>query len=944
MKKSYILALAATVMTGLSLTAADWVCGNKEPNRIDCEKDSFKPVKLLIGRDAISQWRWSKAHGIGFKKDLPGGELFSGKIAGGKCYFSMKFLFSKPISRFRFVTPRCKAVVFDKGGCSFEYSIDDGKTFHILSNLNVAVPGYKKGGEIAPKTSKWINFTINQNIRKLIVRIVLTGYIGRMYWGGAESNGGIIEYEARKAGAGIGYDIRMTPDNSNVANVYYTGLPPTIFSRAAQNKDLSLSRVEVRDLGRNCFAGDCAITAIGDTSVISLPKLMPGIYELRFWVRKNVKQVKRIALVRSARVLSWMEITQSPFGLKGITRNGRFRKSASIDGPALGRMLGAHQARTGGGPSWVSVCNSGRGQYRWTDPEQKALTLASYGIALRNNLAWTPRWAVDMSRVKKGHWFGHYPPKDEYFKDYAEFCRRSAERNKGIFEPEYEIWNEPNNEPYGSFKGRFEEFVRICKTAATSVKSVDPDAKMILGTTGDSDVGYVYRLLKAGLSKYYSIIDVHPYRHSDRGPEDGVLRDINRLKLVIRNFGDNQDIIFTEVGWPTHIGHHRAYMPVTEFQQACFNSRMLLVSLAGGVKRVHFHMLRDWGVKRKNPEHNFGFIKLNGDPKLTIPAFSTTTRHLERARFIGRVQMSDFYHVWYWDSPWRTDCKLVTAWADTQGMKRKPEWVKLKGNLVYAEDLWGGTPPSSRLIAKKGQVQVLPGADPIFLYIKNGDLASLKPLPRALRPFFFKKLTAKKYNGGRIDYAKLNNKFTIAKTENKTMGYAGIGQEGDKLASSDKQNKKSSFSILYDDKGLYVVVSVKSGRPMKNKRRGWWIWAGDCVRLYLGFDNAAFFGDKQYQVCIAPETEDNGPPQAVRISYDTKGGGAGTVIQNAQITSRNTKDGWVMKAMIPWSFFPKKPQPGDKCSFDISVPGGSWNSSSADKWNNPLRWGQLQFD
>jgi len=938
MKK--ITMLIITLLAGVTLYASDWQIDQKGYNIINCPDDETQPIRLQLGRDSLSSWRWSTASGIQPRKDKNSGELFLTKIAGGTCYFAMKFKFSCPVTKFRYITPLCKGVVFNNNSCDFEYSIDSGKTFKPMAKLDSSTPDYKQGGLLRPQTGKWINLG-TKGVQEITLKVALSGYIGQIFFGGGESNGNIIEYEYNPTAKSTGMIIKLEPDHSKLAGVYYQGQEPVIFVTDISKKKRDVPIVKVFDLGRNLPAGSCGSSMIGNTAVMNLPTLHPGIYELRFIVDNEVKATRRLALVKPARELSWQETTQSPFGIVGITRPSTFRKSASVNGPALGKMLGVHQARCSGGPSWVTVCNSGIDKYKWDDnPEKKALEMAQYGIALHNNLAWTPQWAVDPKRVKKGDWFGHYPPQEKYYEKFAEFCRLSAERNKGIFVPEYEVWNEPNNEPYGSFKGHFSEFVKVCKTAADAVHSVDPQARMILGTTGDSDVGYIYKLLKAGLSKDYAIVDIHPYRHTDQGPEDGLLSDINRLKSVIKKFGNNQDIIFSEVGWSTQIGYHPAYLPVTEFQQACFNTRTLLISIASGVKRIHFHILRDWGLDPHNPEHHFGFVKVSGESKLSVPAMNTAARHLEHAEFTGRLSLPDFYHAWYWNTPWQKDCKLVTVWVDTQALGKKPEWINLKGTLVDAEDIWGGMPPESRLQADRGVIKVLPGADPIFLYIKDSGNLKLKKLPPALRPFFIKKINVKKYTG-KTDYSRLDNYFNTATTADKSMGYAGIDLKGEKAVES---NKKSSFSVRYDDKGLYIIVNVKSGKPMKNDKSGWWIWAGDCARLYIGFDDSAFFGDSQYQICIAPETTNHGAPQAVRISYDSDGKGAGTIIKDAVIKSQNTADGWTMQAMIPWSFFPTKPKSGDNWTFDISVPGGYWNSGSSDKWNNPLRWGQIKFE
>lgn len=943
--------LSLNLLLGLLLPAtawtSDWTFGDKTPaNRIEV-KPGDTAASLAIGRSSRPSWRWASANGIGFKKAAgPDGELYVTKIAGGKTEFSLVFEFTKPLKKFRFISPRCQGLALEKGDIVFEYATGEKKEFKELCRVSVKTPGYVRGGQLPPQQSPWIEFAANQPVTVLTLRTTINGYVSRMIFSGGSDNGGIIEYETSSSTpAAAEVSLKLFPDAARLANCYYADQPPRFLIKIDPAAKTPITEIALFDAGRKKTAGNCRLISLGDSRIAELPPLPPGTYDFTARSGEKVCAQGRIALLPRPRNLTWPEIRESPFGIVGIARDGRFRESADLNAPALGQMMGVHQARTGGGPSWVGVCNGGPGKYAWPEePASQALRQAGYGIVLRNGLSWTPVWAVDKSRIKGKDWFGHYPPKKEHLQDFAEFCRRSAARNRNVFESEYEIWNEPNNEPFGSFKGTFEEFVELCLTAAKAVHEVDPQAKMILGTTGDADVGYIARLLKAGLSQHYAIVDIHPYRHTRQGPEDGLLGDINRLKRVIQKYGNHQAIIFSEVGWPTSSKDQPSYQKVSESEQACFNSRTLLISLAAGVKRIHFHMLTDWGKKAEEPEHNFGFVKISGEPKLTVSAVSTTARNLERAEFIGKAAAPPFHHLWYWKTPWQENATLVTVWADTQCLKKKPEWLTLSGTLLQAEDLWGGTPGKDRLIAGKNEIRVLPGADPLFLYVRNADRRKLEQLPPDLRPNLIKRALTQALPAGDIDFNHLAVPM-IAATATKTMGYAGIGDNGAvQTEPAVTGEKDSSFAVYQDDRGLTLAVNVKSGRPMKNNHSGWWVWAGDCVRLYIGKNQEPYMTPEHYQLCLAPVTADNGPPQAVLISYDAANGlKSGDIVPGVVIKATNTASGWAMSATIPWSFFPGKPKKGDQWRFDLSVPGAKWNNPADDNWSNPQRWGVLEF-
>lgn len=546
---------------------------------------------------------------------------------------------------------------------------------------------------------------------------------------------------------------------------------------------------------------------------------------------------------------------------------------------------------------------------------------------------------------------GHYPPKTEFLADYAEYCRRLAAKTKGWYTPEFEIWNEPNNEPYGSFKGTFEEFVAINRTAADAIHAVNPEARMILGTTGDADCGYIARLLKAGLADKFQIVDIHPYRHTSQGPEDGLDVDIRRPKKVIELYGRKQGIIFSEVGWPTYAGGNPGYGPVTLYQQACYFARTMFISMAMGVERVHVHILTDWKTTPNDPEGNFGLIDADARPKPSLCALANTARHLEQAKFLGVLAgLPGFHHAWVWQTPWMKGANVVTIWCDTAMTGGKTKWVALPGEPLMAEDLWGDAPGKRRLRHVGGKWEMLPGEDPIFVYVAAKDTpAKLEPLPTALRPWHLRRLDVLSVkdrtisvDGELSDWGELAATIGLDRRNGSaTMGFAGIGQAG-----KVREQNTSRFGVGYSDEGLLIGIHVKSGRPMKNDASFWWIWQGDCVRVYLStLDRQAvpFFSDDHFQFGLAPVTGGNGPAQAVHISYATpRGVKAGALIPGAKVAARNVPDGWTLEALIPWSYFGRMPKCGDIWSFDLEAAGSCWNGS-ASNWHDPTRWGTIQF-
>jgi hypothetical protein len=171
-------------------------------------------------------------------------------------------------------------------------------------------------------------------------------------------------------------------------------------------------------------------------------------------------------------------------------------------------------------------------------------------------------------------------------------------------------------------------------------------------------------------------------------------------------------------------------------QQADFLSRTFIIAVAAGVERVHWFILRDLGTNKRDPEQNFGLVDAKGQPKPALAALGATTRHLERARFQGVLPgVGAYQHVWVWQTPWIENTALLTIWCDTVMRKGPPQWTGLPGEVLLAEDLWGGPVSPQRFRHTADGWQALPGEDPLFVYVSRANMPNkLDPLPMSLRP------------------------------------------------------------------------------------------------------------------------------------------------------------------------------------------------------------------
>jgi hypothetical protein len=925
----------------LNTQAARWRMG---PENIIDIKEWGTTEKIAIGDGANRTWFWNNAWGVtlfpnhNMPDDQSSKELRLAK-SGSNCHWSLVFHFTKPISRFRFTTPQCSTIDLAGGDVYLQYTTNTDATSKELWRYSAKSPGYQKAGSIPPQQLPWVE--LSKPVETLTLDFVIDGFVGNMQFYDGIDDGGVLEYATLIPPIEQLTQIQLIPDGKDSANIYSLDEPLRAFIDVTPKQLAEPPVLVAADLGRNKSI-TIKTEPLGTGYLAELSTLPSGCYALTVHLQSDGKSVTvpgpRIVRVHPARVLTWNQTLHSPFGIFNVDSQ-----------PQLARLIGIHPLR-GGSPTWITA-NPAKDVYELNfDPKTVILHDMQVGFVRSHSLAFTPGWARAQPNL------GTYsPPTPEGMKNYAEYCRRLAKKTKGWYKPEFEIWNEPNNMPYGSFKGTFEEFVAICKTAADNVLAVNPKARMILGTTGGADVGFIERLFRAGLARQYKLVDIHPYRCTTQGPEDGLLCDINRLKKVIAKYGNNQGIIFSEIGWPTnphYVGGNAMYEPVSFFQQACFFSRTMFISIAAGVERVHFHYITDWESKPDDPEGNFGVIDAKQQPKPVLCALSTTARHLEQAKFLGRAKtLPEYHHFWYWQTPWEKNAVLLTAWCDTVMVKEgKVQWISLPGKPILVEDLWGERPDESRLRKNKDRWEVLPGEDPIFIYLPRHLLPqNLVPLPPVMRPWHLRRLTATplknpiKIDGDLSDWKDLPGEITVNRSTGAgAMGFAGIQEKEKKAVTKDT----SRFAVGYNDQGLYLAVRVRADKPMTNNDEYWWIWRGDCVRVYLGTVDPKEFpymSENQFQFALAPVTKGNGPPQAVNIGYPTpRKVGMGDLIPGAKLAAKQLEQAWTLEAFIPWSYVGKSPAPSEIWSFDIEAGGLVWNGQQ-DNWLNPLHWGQLEF-
>ncbi len=234
------------------------------------------------------------------------------------------------------------------------------------------------------------------------------------------------------------------------------------------------------------------------------------------------------------------------------------------------------------------------------------------------------------------------------------------------------------------------------------------------------------------------------------------------------------------------------------------------------------------------------------------------------------------------------------------------------------------------------------------MYVPVASLPRLSHLPVTLRPQPTPKTAlctfkpAAPIDGNTAQWGMLPYHIgTHGRFAARTMGFAGVGQ-GNRQRSL--QRNSSRFAVGYNAQGLLLAVWVSTPEPMHNDANHWWIWRGDCVRLYIAtLRRNPWMDQNHFQIGLAPVTDGHGPPEAVNLGMRTASGvGMGGLIPGAKVAAQQGHNGWSLEAMVPWSYFGRQPHPGAGWGFDLQAGGHTWNGGG-DDWSNPTRWGVLRF-
>ncbi len=289
---------------------------------------------------------------------------------------------------------------------------------------------------------------------------------------------------------------------------------------------------------------------------------------------------------------------------------------------------------------WTSVEFNGPDpqQAVWTSEDRVVKAATSRGLQVLGVAAYTPPWARQTATACPAQTM-YCPPQRP--SDYAAFLSAAVTRYAPMGVHAWEIWNEPNWDPWWASANGPDAtaYVALLQAAYPAIHRADPSATVVTGglaphgdlgadpTDPRNPVNYLKAMYAAGAKGYFDAVGTHPYPPLPLDPLAGTagwnaLLYTQTMHDVMATNGDGGKRIWgTEWGAPTGTSS----MSVNETTQAAYMGIELrqwnTYTFAGP---LFTHEIRDQSSDVTNWADNLGLEHLDGTAKPALAALRAT--------------------------------------------------------------------------------------------------------------------------------------------------------------------------------------------------------------------------------------------------------------------------------------------------------------------------------
>jgi len=255
---------------------------------------------------------------------------------------------------------------------------------------------------------------------------------------------------------------------------------------------------------------------------------------------KNLISLKKIGVVKPR---NSREIETSPWGIQASTLDPILLEKASEIGVKWTRL----------GASWPSI-EKEKGAYDWSETDEAFDVIIKTGIIPfvtigKGNELYSPLSTYDDPKLAEIYGYRPEPPiKDPVaMTAWLKFVEATINRYKDRI-TYWEIWNEPNHRNYWGSKPDGKEYGMLLKQTAELIRKLQPDAKIIGGSTAGIHPDYTDDYLSVGTA---DLIDIITYHNYGAVPETRAYKAVE-LQKVIKSYNPEIELWQGECGYPSH--------------------------------------------------------------------------------------------------------------------------------------------------------------------------------------------------------------------------------------------------------------------------------------------------------------------------------------------------------------------------------------------------------
>ncbi len=258
---------------------------------------------------------------------------------------------------------------------------------------------------------------------------------------------------------------------------------------------------------------------------------------------------------------------------------------------------------------------------------------------------------------------GTVPLSDADQAAFAEYARQTAAHFKGRNVVGYEIWNEPNWQPFWPKPDPI-AYANLLGLTVKAIRSADPSAKIVTGGVAETDYKYLIKMMATGKAAGVNAIGLHPYRKTGF---ETFTTQVGTLNQLIQAQGLSVPFWNTESGYSSYgdvelAQYGDGHDPRALRRQAILVLRMVLTQLAMNSPMSVIYSMVDRGDNPREREDNFGFLRPDGTDKPSMVGMRSLYAAQQGRVFKGFLpHVPPGLHVLRWDG---ASDKVFALWAD----------------------------------------------------------------------------------------------------------------------------------------------------------------------------------------------------------------------------------------------------------------------------------------